>query len=125
MEFQHLRSFLAVSSELSFTRAAKKLHYAQSSVTAQIQQLEESLGTRLFDRNGRQVSLTEGGLRLRPVAERIIALTEFARLEVAGAEAPPPPVRLRSTTGVPVSRRLHEYCPGQEEQRPRSTSLGR
>jgi molybdenum-dependent DNA-binding transcriptional regulator ModE len=85
MELQHLRSFLEVSSELSFTRAAKKLNYAQSSVTAQIQHLEASLGAVLFDRRGRRISLTESGQRLRPVAERIVALADLAQREVAGA----------------------------------------
>ncbi|MEV6210491.1 LysR family transcriptional regulator [Kitasatospora sp. NPDC051914] len=85
MELQHLRSFLEVSSEMSFTRAAKKLNYAQSSVTAQIQHLEASLGAVLFDRRGRRIALTESGLRLRPVAERIVALADLAHREVAGA----------------------------------------
>lgn len=84
MELQHLRSFLEVSSEMSFTRAAKKLNYAQSSVTAQIQHLEASLGAVLFDRRGRRIALTESGLRLRPVAERIVALADLAHREVAG-----------------------------------------
>ncbi|MEW1911138.1 LysR family transcriptional regulator [Kitasatospora sp. NPDC085895] len=85
MELQHLRSFLEVSSEMSFTRAAKKLNYAQSSVTAQIQHLEASLGAVLFDRRGRRIALTESGMRLRPVAERIVALADLAHREVAGA----------------------------------------
>lgn len=85
MELQHLRSFLEVSSELSFTRAAKKLNYAQSSVTAQIQHLEASLGAMLFDRRGRRIALTESGLRLRPVAERIVELADLAHREVAGS----------------------------------------
>ncbi|GJF29036.1 hypothetical protein KNE206_17360 [Kitasatospora sp. NE20-6] len=106
MELQHLRSFLEVSSELSFTRAAKKLNYAQSSVTAQIQHLEASLGAVLFDRRGRRIALTESGMRLRPVAERIVALADLAHREVAGAEGRPggPHAGRHGTRGAALER---------------------
>ncbi|MFJ6216781.1 LysR family transcriptional regulator [Streptomyces sp. NPDC092296] len=127
MELQHLRSFLEVSSELSFTRAARKLHYAQSSVTAQIQQLEESLGTLLFDRQGRTISLTEGGRRLQPVAERIVALADLARQEVAGAGSRPPAPRARGRRPLPEARSLsgpppQAVLPARAAARPSSTS---
>ncbi|MEU0032267.1 LysR family transcriptional regulator [Streptomyces sp. NPDC006335] len=85
MQFQQLRAFKEVAAELSFTRAAKNLHYAQSTVTTQIKNLEEAVGTELFDRSRRQLSLTEAGLRLLPHAEHIIEIAEAARREVAQA----------------------------------------
>ncbi|MEV5986799.1 LysR family transcriptional regulator [Streptomyces sp. NPDC052051] len=86
MQFQQLRAFREVAAELSVTRAAKNLHYAQSTVTAQIKNLEESVGTELFDRSRRQLSLTEAGLALLPHAERIIEIAETARREVRAVQ---------------------------------------
>src|ERR1700731_1062258 len=61
MEFRHLRYFVAVAEELSFTRAAAVLHVAQSAVSAQIRFLEESVGGTLLERNSRRVKLTRAG----------------------------------------------------------------
>lgn len=89
MQFQHLRAFREVAAELSFTRAARNLHYAQSTVTAQIKSLEEAVGTELFDRSRRQLTLTDAGLTLLPHAERIIEIAETARREVRAARQVP------------------------------------
>ncbi|MFE4052987.1 LysR family transcriptional regulator [Streptomyces sp. YIM B13518] len=105
MQFQQLRAFREVAAELSFTRAAKNLHYAQSTVTAQIKNLEEALGTELFDRSRRRLSLTEAGTRLLPHAERIIEIAETARREIilstSTAQRPRGGPRPRATTGRP------------------------
>lgn len=55
MEIRHLKTFLTVAKLLSFNRAADRLHYAQSSISAQIQTLEMELDVRLFDRLGRRI----------------------------------------------------------------------
>jgi DNA-binding transcriptional LysR family regulator len=87
MELRQLETFRAVATDLSFTRAAAALDYAQSSVTAQIQSLESELGVRLFDRLGRRVALTDAGERLLEYAERLLSLAEEARAALAdGAE---------------------------------------
>lgn len=62
MEFRHLKSFLAVAEALSFVRASEKLHLSQPALTAQIQNLEEELGLKLFLRNKRSVHLTDAGV---------------------------------------------------------------
>ncbi|MEU3526296.1 hypothetical protein AB0E62_20925 [Streptomyces sp. NPDC038707] len=71
--------------------------YARSSVTAQMQSLEEAVVTALSDRSGRQTGLTEAGLLLLPHAERVIDITETARREVAAVS---PPGRWLTAGGV-------------------------
>ncbi len=88
MELRHLRTFRAVAKSLSFTRAAARLGYAQSSVTDQIRVLERDLGVPLFDRTGRRVVLTEAGRRLLPYAERMLLLAEEAQDAVVGDDEP-------------------------------------
>jgi HAD superfamily hydrolase (TIGR01490 family) len=73
MEIQHLRAFCEVARELSFTRAARNLHCAQSTVTGQIKRLETDLGTVLFQRRGRcPIELTAAGELLQWRAELIL-----------------------------------------------------
>ncbi|TCK75642.1 LysR family transcriptional regulator [Acidipila rosea] len=60
-ELRHIRAFLKIAKTRNFTRAANDLHVSQSALTVQVQQLEESLGVRLFDRNKRGVMLTAAG----------------------------------------------------------------
>src|SRR5437899_4427165 len=72
MELRHLRYFLAVAEELSFTRAAEKLHLAQPSLTRQIHNLEEELGVRLLNRTKTLVTLTEEGRSFLVDARRLV-----------------------------------------------------
>lgn len=74
METRQLITFLAVIETGTFTRAAEKLGYAQSSITAQIQALEAELAAPLFDRLGKKLLLTEAGSQLFPYAQEMIAL---------------------------------------------------
>ncbi|WP_455731910.1 transcriptional regulator CynR, partial [Burkholderia stabilis] len=61
MLLRHIRYFLAVAEQRSFTRAADALHVSQPTLSQQVRQLEETLGVQLFDRSGRTVQLTEFG----------------------------------------------------------------
>ncbi len=82
MELRHLRYFVAVAEDLSFTKAAGKLHLAQPSLTRQIHNLEEELGVRLLNRSKSQVALTEEGRSFLSDARRILALATESVLAV-------------------------------------------
>src|SRR5687768_3948496 len=79
MEDVHqLRIFAAVAESLSFTLAAEVLFMTQSGVSHQIARLEKSIGARLFDREGRAVSLTRAGRVLLDHARRVFVAMENA-----------------------------------------------
>jgi DNA-binding transcriptional LysR family regulator len=87
MEVRQLQFFRTLAEELNFTRTAEKVHTVQSNVTAQIKALEEELGTPLFDRLGRRVTLTDAGRRFQPFAEQALAAMEQGQRAIqAGAE---------------------------------------
>ena len=79
MEFRHLRSFVAVAEALSFRRAAEGLHLAQPALSAQIQQLEEDVGTRLLERDSHHVALTAAGQEFLEHSRRMLRAAEEAR----------------------------------------------
>jgi DNA-binding transcriptional LysR family regulator len=83
MELRQLKTFQMAATTLSFTQAAVLLDYVQSSVTAQIQALEEELGLPLFDRLGRRIQLTNAGQRLLWYADRLLNLAEEAQAVVS------------------------------------------
>lgn len=72
MDTHALTAFLAVVENGSFSVAAQKLHITQPAVSKRIRSLEEQLQTRLFDRIGREVILTEAGKALLPSAMHIV-----------------------------------------------------
>lgn len=83
MDTQNLKAFVAVAEKSSFSVAAAQLHITQPAISKRIHLLEEQLGTQLFDRIGRQVSLTEAGRTLLPRAQAILADIELARRAIA------------------------------------------
>ena len=84
MNSETLRIFAAVAAELSITRAAARLGRAPSNVTTRIQQLESDLGTELFVRTGKRLSLSPAGERLVDYGARMLALEDEARQVVSG-----------------------------------------
>ena len=82
MDIQELKYFCAVASEGSLSRAAQKLHYAQSNLSTKIIQLERELGCSLFYRDNHGVTLTPKGELLLKYAANLINLAEEAMIAV-------------------------------------------
>ncbi|HEV3265111.1 MAG TPA: LysR substrate-binding domain-containing protein [Acidimicrobiales bacterium] len=118
-QLHQLEYFVAVAEDRHFTRAAERLHVAQPSVSAQIRQLERTLGTQLFHRAPGKVSLTDAGELLLPLARRALAdveelvdgvadLDSLQRGRVAIGATPS-----LSTTLLPAAlSRFHQRHPG-------------
>lgn len=79
MELRQIRYFTVLAAELSFTRAAQRLHVSQPPLSLQIANLEAELGARLFDRTSRSVLLSEAGKAFLPHAQAILARLDEAR----------------------------------------------
>ncbi|MFF9910084.1 LysR family transcriptional regulator [Streptomyces sp. NPDC013457] len=111
-----LRAFTAVADELHFTRAAARLYVAQQALSRDIRRLERDLGTDLFVRTTRQVTLTPDGTRLLPYARKVLAACDELA-DAFRAVARPLLVDLNST-GLPaqgdVMERARELAPEQE-----------
>jgi DNA-binding transcriptional LysR family regulator len=88
MELRLLKTFATTAQLLSFTRAADELGYAQSTITNQIQALEEELGVLVFERLGKQVKLTKEGEHLYAYALQILKLSSEAKDIVSSSQTP-------------------------------------
>jgi DNA-binding transcriptional LysR family regulator len=84
MELRQLEYFVAVAEEGNFTRAAARVHVAQSGVSAQVRLLERDLGQDLFDRSRRRVRLTEAGRAVLAMART--ALDAVGEMRLVSAE---------------------------------------
>ncbi|MGI1670938.1 MAG: LysR family transcriptional regulator [Neptuniibacter sp.] len=79
MDTSTLQAFLAVAESGSFSKAATQLYLTQSAVSKRIALLEEQLGSKLFDRIGRSISVTEAGNELLPRARDILLQFDDAK----------------------------------------------
>ncbi len=89
VDLRLLRYFAAVAGELSFTRAAERLHVSQPALSKQIRQLERALDVELLVRNGRSVELTRAGAALCERSRKLLDDWDDARaitVETAAAE---------------------------------------
>jgi LysR family cyn operon transcriptional activator len=88
MELRHLRYFAALAGQLSFTRAAEKVHITQSTLSHQIKQLEDEIGLRLFDRIGKRIVMTEAGEMLLGSVTKALREIDDGLHAVKGVAAP-------------------------------------
>ncbi|CAL9477635.1 HTH-type transcriptional regulator BenM [Streptomyces sp. enrichment culture] len=110
-----LRAFVTVAEELHFTRAAVRLYVAQQALSRDVRRLERELGSELFVRTTRQVTLTADGERLLPYARRVLQAQDD--LLAAAGQARPLLVDLNSPgleTPRRVLHRARELAPGHE-----------
>jgi len=86
MDIRQLRYFLAIAKEEQITRAAKTLNMEQPPLSRQLKLMEQELGVTLFERNGKQLKLTQAGVLLQKKAENLIhqlneAITEIQDID--------------------------------------------
>ena len=82
MQLQDLNAFVAVATDRSFSKAAKRLHRTQPAISQAIRRLEDELGDKLFDRTSRNGALTEAGALLQEHAQRLLRLASEAEAAV-------------------------------------------
>jgi aminoethylphosphonate catabolism LysR family transcriptional regulator len=116
MRLTQLRSFHAVATTGSFTRAAQSLHVSQPTVTTQVAQLEALYNVELFHRHGRRVQLTEIGQRLLHLSRQIFDLeAEALQLLRESGELRSGHLRVAAVGPSHVTQMLvafHQHYPG-------------
>src|ERR1700739_3276482 len=116
MNLSDLEIFRAVANEGGILKASRRLHRVQSNVTKRVQQLEASLGVRLFFRGQRRLTLSSSGEQLLGCARRLLHLPQEAPTAVSGAP-PQGMLRLGSLESTCASRlpavlaQFHRRCP--------------
>ncbi|MFE9576125.1 LysR family transcriptional regulator [Nocardia sp. NPDC006044] len=109
VEFRHLRAFHVLATELNFTRAAARLHLTQQALSNQIKQLETRIGATLFQRNSRQVTLTDAGRTLLARVPDILDTVGAAIADTRDTESGQRTeliVGIRGVTGLDVTPRV-------------------
>lgn len=82
MDYERLKTFIAVAEKKSFSEAAKILYVTQPTISAQIKGLEEEVGTKLFERTTKKVEMTQSAAILLKYAKKIIHLSDSAQKEI-------------------------------------------
>ncbi|MEM1432942.1 MAG: LysR family transcriptional regulator [Pseudomonadota bacterium] len=108
MKQSELEAFQAVAATASFSRAAEQLKLTQPAVSKRIANLEDSLGTRLFDRVGKQVLMTPAGSALAGEAGKVLAAMRDAERAIADLSGEPSGT-LRVATSHHIG--LHRLAP--------------
>lgn len=117
LDSRALALFRAVADTQSFRQAAETLHLSQPPLSRAIRELEERLGTRLFDRHAKGVSLTDAGRKLLPYARRVSKLLEEAEAALS-TQADPATIRLGFTSAVEpawfrgLAQKVQQACEG-------------
>lgn len=117
MELKYLQTFKTIIEEGSFTKAAEKLNYTQSTITFQVGQLEQELSVKLFERVGRRMMLTKAGEQLCPYVDDV--LSSIGRLHCFKSDLAEYKGILRIGAGEtllcyqlpPVLKKFHDHAP--------------
>ncbi|MBP1964689.1 LysR family transcriptional regulator [Paenibacillus aceris] len=100
MNIENIEAFVYVIHYGSFNKAAEVLFLSQPSVTARIQSLERELDCRLFDRIGKQVSLTDEGRRFLPYAQQLLQTFQKSKIQLKQKRTLPNELRIGCTVSV-------------------------
>ena len=119
MELRHLRYFLTVAEEGSFTKAAEKLLIAQPPLSRQIRDLEEELDATLFDRKNHGVTLTEAGVRFRQYASQRVALSDRSVEDIRDMSEGLQGILYLATVEARAPKILSEWIAGFAREYPR------
>ena len=114
MDIHRLKTFKTAATLLNFNRTADALHYSQSTVSAQIKTLEDEIGVLLFERNGKQLSLTEAGEKMLNYSLKLLAIHEEAISDISGRREPAGILTIRAPqtiTTYHLPRVLAEFQP--------------
>lgn len=103
MELREIRTFMQIARLKSFSKAAKNLGYTQAAVTIQIRQLEQELGTRLFDRIGKQTLLTHDGTVFYGYASKVLKELAYAKEVLSGEKEPTGTLRIGAIESICAS----------------------
>src|SRR5579884_181523 len=88
INLHQLATFQVVAKHCSYVRAAEELHFSQPAVSAQIRQLEEAMGVKLFDKIGRKTHLTQAGEELYLYSQKIFSLIDETLETMASLRSP-------------------------------------
>lgn len=86
MNYERLKTFIAVAEKKSFSEAARILFVTQPTITSQIKALEEELNTKLFERTTKKVKMTQSAKILLQHAKEIVRLSDLAKKEIQDIE---------------------------------------
>ncbi len=117
MELKYLQTFRIIVDTGSFLHAAKRLNYTQSTITFQMQQLEQELSVKLFERIGRKMHLTQAGNEILPYVDIILQNVEYLEnfknenKKLHGSLRIALPESLLTYQMQPVLKAFHEQAP--------------
>lgn len=112
MEIRNLITFTKVAETQSLSKAAKLLGYAQSTVTMQMQQLEQELGAQLYERVGKQIRITQTGQEFLSYAAAIVRMSEDAlKVGKQDTSAITGSLRLGISSQLSCERLSSPHCP--------------
>ncbi|ASA23258.1 LysR family transcriptional regulator [Paenibacillus donghaensis] len=100
MNIDNIEAFVYINHYGSFNKAADVLYISQPTVTARIQSLERELDCKVFDRLGKQISLTDKGRQFLPFAQQILQVYQTGKHQIQSKGLVPNELRIGSTVSV-------------------------